>query len=97
MLAKMVLWNTEIVGDSQVMQMRKKKIIIQKVCLCAQRRSKVTLSTKGGVSPSGQDTREESQETREGSLGEKTFVEDIQDLCMRMLGRRKVMLLSLLS
>ena len=25
MLAKMVLWNTEIVGDSRVMQMRKKK------------------------------------------------------------------------
>lgn len=30
MLAKMVLWNTEIVGDSQVMQMRKKKLSFRK-------------------------------------------------------------------
>ena len=32
---------------------------------------------KVGSEPSGQETRDESQETREGSLGEKTFVEDI--------------------
>ena len=53
-------------------------------------KSKVTLSTRWGASSSG-------QETREGSLGEKIIVEDIQDLGMRMLGRRKVMSISLPS
>ena len=77
MLAKMVLWNTEIVGDSRVMQMRKKKNYHSESVFMCTKKEQSNFEYKVGSEPSGQETRDDSQETREGSLGEKTFVEDI--------------------
>lgn len=51
MLAKMVLWNTEIVGDSQVMQMRKKKNYHSESVFMCTKKEQSNFEYKGGSEP----------------------------------------------
>ena len=55
---------------------KKKNYHSESVFMCT-KKEQSNFEYKVGSEPSGQETRDDSQETREGSLGEKTFVEDI--------------------